>query len=63
MNPIKIETVNKKMINCSEIARMLGVTPGAIAHVFAGRRKSRWLREQIEKILNDEFNHTQNKVA
>jgi len=42
---------NRKLINASEIARQIGVSPGYVRLLLAGKRKSSKRLNQIKKIL------------
>lgn len=45
--------IDKKLINQSELARQLNVTPAYICMILSGKRKSSKLSKRIIEILKD----------
>lgn len=51
----KIMKINKRLINKSEIARMLGISQPYISLLLSGKRKNEYLLQRILEILSKEI--------
>ncbi len=51
----KIIKINKRLINKSEIARILGISQPYISLLLSGKRKNEYWLQRIIEILNKEI--------
>ena len=51
----KIMKINKRLINKSEIARILGISQPYISLLLSGKRKNEYWLQRIIEILNKEI--------
>lgn len=51
----KLIKINKRLINKSEIARILGISQPYISLLLSGKRKNKYWLQRIIEILNKEI--------